>query len=86
LINLQIEKKLPVSFEVVSLDEAVKSGALHFFAEKYGEEVKVYTIEDFSREVCGGPHIKNTSEIGHVKIIKQEKVGSGLLRIYAKLG
>ena len=86
LINLQIEKKLPVSFEVVSLDEAVKSGALHFFAEKYGKEVKVYTIEDFSREVCGGPHIKNTSEIGHVKIIKQEKVGSGLLRIYAKLG
>ena len=86
LINLQIEKKLPVSFEVVSLDEAVKSGALHFFAEKYGEEVKVYKIGDFSKEVCGGPHIKNTSEIGHVKIIKQEKVGSGLLRIYAKLG
>lgn len=93
LINLQIEKKLPVKYEVKSLDKAIKSGALHFFAEKYGKEVKVYTIGggthqigDFSMEVCGGPHVKNTSEIGHVRIIKQEKVGAGILRIYAKLG
>lgn len=85
LINLQIEKKLQVSFKIMSLDEAVKSGALHFFAEKYGKEVKVYTIVDFSKEVCGGPHVKNTSEIGHVKIIKQEKVGAGIVRIYASL-
>ncbi len=85
MVNLQIEKKLQVSFKVMSLDEAVKSGALHFFAEKYGKEVKVYSVGDFSKEVCGGPHIKNTSEIGHVKIIKQEKVGAGIVRIYALL-
>ena len=86
LINLQIEKNLPVKYEVISLDKAVKSGALHFFAEKYGEEVKVYKIGDFSMEVCGGPHVENTSEIGRVKINKQEKVGAGSIRIYAKLG
>jgi alanyl-tRNA synthetase len=84
LINLQIEKKLQVSFKVMSLDEAVKLGALHFFAEKYGKEVKVYTIGDFSMEVCGGPHVKNTSEIGRVKINRQEKVGAGIVRIYAQ--
>lgn len=86
LINLQIEKNLPVTYEVMSLDEAIKFGALHFFAEKYGKEVKVYKIDDFSIEVCGGPHINHTGEIGHVKINKQEKVGAGILRIYAKLG
>ena len=61
-------------------------GALHFFAEKYGEKVKVYTIgpEDsyFSREICGGPHVVNTKLLGHAKIIKQEKIGSGIIRIY----
>lgn len=86
LINLQIEKNLPVTYEVMSLDEAIKFGALHFFAEKYGKEVKVYKIGDFSIEICGGPHINHTGEIGHVKINKQEKVGAGILRIYAKLG
>lgn len=92
LMNLQIEKKLPVSFKVMSLDEAVKLGALHFFAEKYGREVKVYTIGggtheigDFSVEVCGGPHVKNTSEIGHVKINRQEKIGAGIVRIYVSI-
>ena len=93
LINLQIEKNLPVKYEVMSLDEAVKSGALHFFAEKYGKEVKVYTVgpstssgSPFSREICGGPHVTHTGEIGHVKINREEKVGAGILRIYAKLG
>lgn len=86
LINLQIEKNLPVTYEVMSLDEAIKFGALHFFAEKYGKEIKVYKIGNFSIEICGGPHINHTGEIGHVKINKQEKVGAGILRIYAKLG
>ncbi|MCX6705921.1 MAG: alanine--tRNA ligase, partial [Candidatus Woesebacteria bacterium] len=86
LINLQIEKDLPVTNSVMSLDEAIKFGALHFFAEKYGKEVKVYKIGDFSIEVCGGPHVTHTAEIGHVKIIKEEKVGAGILRIYVKLG
>ena len=86
LINLQIEKNLPVKYGVMSLDEAVKSGVLHFFAEKYGKEVKVYKIGDFSMEICGGPHVTHTGEIGHVKINREEKVGAGILRIYAKLG
>jgi len=82
LVNLQIENKLPVSCKAESLDEAIKEGALHFFAEKYGDQVKVYSIGNFSKEVCGGPHMSNTSEICRVKIIKQEKVGSAILRIY----
>jgi alanyl-tRNA synthetase len=87
LINEQVKKDLPVTFEIKSLDEAVKEGALHFFAEKYGDKVKVYTIGDpkgvwFSKEVCGGPHVTHTGEIGRVRIKKQEKIGSGLMRVY----
>lgn len=90
LINLKIEEDLPVAFKVVSLSNAIKEGAMHFFAEKYGDEVKVYTVGDpggvwFSKEVCGGPHVTHTGEIGGVKIIKQEKIGSGILRVYAAL-
>lgn len=88
MVNEVIDKGLPVVFETKSLDEAISEGALHFFAEKYGKEVKVYTVGDpkgdyFSKEVCGGPHVENTKEIGHVKIFKQEKVGLGVVRIYA---
>jgi alanyl-tRNA synthetase len=85
LINDQITNKLPVSFEEMSLKDAVDSGALHFFAEKYGDNVKVYSIGSFSKEVCGGPHVDNTGEIGSVRIIKQEKIGSGVVRVYAAL-
>lgn len=90
MINGQIEKALPVSFEIMSLDEARASGALAFFGEKYADQVKVYTIGDpdgkwFSKEVCGGPHVENTREIGHVKIIKEEAASAGIRRIYAKL-
>jgi alanyl-tRNA synthetase len=84
IVNEQIEEDLPVTFEEKSLDEAIAEGALHFFAEKYGSRVKVYTIGDFSKEVCGGPHVSHTGELGHVKIVKQEKVGAGVIRIYAK--
>ena len=88
LINEQIKKKLPVTFEEKSLDEALKEGALAFFSEKYERRVKVYTIGDskgkwFSKEVCGGPHVTNTSEVGRVKIKRQEKVGAGTIRLYA---
>lgn len=88
LVNEQIAKKLPVAFEIMSLDDAEKQGALHFFNERYGDKVKVYSIgtkgETFSREVCGGPHVKNTSELGNFKIIKEEAAGAGIRRIYAK--
>jgi alanyl-tRNA synthetase len=88
LVNDVIKKDLAVTFKTESLKDAVKEGALHFFAEKYGEKVKVYTVGDpegkyFSKEICGGPHVAHTGEIGHVNIIRQEKVGSGVVRIYA---
>jgi alanyl-tRNA synthetase len=87
MINEQIKKDLPVTFETKIYKEAIDEGALAFFGERYGERVKVYTIGDpsapFSREVCGGPHVTHTSEIGRVKITKQEKIGAGLIRIYA---
>lgn len=96
LVNEQIKKDLPVSFEEKTLDEAIEEGALHFFGERYGERVKVYTIGNpsaspsatssgspFSKEICGGPHVAKTGEIGSVRIIKQEKLGSGVVRIYA---
>jgi alanyl-tRNA synthetase len=87
MVNEQIKKDLSVFMETMSLNEAISEGALHFFGEKYGEKVKVYTIgtknDWFSKEVCGGPHVTHTGEIGHVRIIKQEKVGAGVIRIYA---
>lgn len=90
LINEQVQKNLLVSFEVKGYREAIAEGALAFFGERYGEKVKVYTIGDlkgkwFSKEVCGGPHVSRTGEIGRVKIIKQEKIGSDLIRIYATI-
>ena len=83
IVNTQIDAKLPVKMEIMSLEEAEKKGALAFFKEKYGEKVKVFSIGDFSREVCGGPHVGNTGEINHVKITKQENVGAGRRRLYA---
>ena len=93
LVNEQIKEDLPVSFETMSLDEAIKKGAFHFFGERYGKEVKVYTIGPstmssgfpFSIEICGGPHVSHIGELGRVRIIKQEKVGAGIVRIYAAL-
>ncbi|MBU0998484.1 alanine--tRNA ligase [Patescibacteria group bacterium] len=88
LINEQIEENLPVTFETKSLIEAKNEGALAFFGEKYGGKVKVYTVGDpkgnwYSKEVCGGPHVSSTKNIGRVKIIKQEKIGAEIVRIYA---
>lgn len=85
LINEQIDNNLPVDFSEMSFEKAKKEGALAFFSEKYGENVKVYSIGNFSKEVCGGPHVKNTKLLGRVKIVKQEKIGSGVVRIYTKL-
>jgi alanyl-tRNA synthetase len=90
LVNEQIQKDLPVSFEAINLSEATKEGALAFFGEKYDQKVKVYTVGDpkdewFSKEVCGGPHVSSTSEIGRVNIFRQDKIGAGIMRLYAKL-
>jgi alanyl-tRNA synthetase len=81
LVNGAISKKLDVSSEEMSPKEAKKSGALGFFGEKYGDKVSVYTVKGFSKEICTGPHVKNTSELGKFKIKKEESSSSGVRRI-----
>ena len=76
---------LPVSWQELSLDEARELGAIGLFGERYGERVKVYTIGNASREICAGPHVAHTSELGHFRIAKEEAVGAGLRRIKAVL-
>jgi alanyl-tRNA synthetase len=85
LVNQQIEQSLLVRFEVLTMDEALRAGALAFFGDKYGNQVKVYSIGDFSKEVCGGPHASHTGLLGGFRIVKQESAGKGLRRIRAVL-
>lgn len=91
LANKIIEKDYEVKFEEMPKGEAEKTGALHFFKEKYPDVVKVYYItprgggiqEAFSKEFCGGPHVAHTGEIGKIKITKEEAVGAGVRRLRA---
>ncbi len=83
MVNAQIAADLQVQCEIMSLEQARQAGALAFFGEKYGEQVKVYSIGAFSKEVCGGPHVNRTAELGSFKILKQEAVGQGVRRIRA---
>lgn len=85
LVNRQIARDLSVTMEVLPLQAALEQGALAFFGEKYGDQVNVYTIGDFSKEVCGGPHVTRTGELGRFRILKQEAVGKGVRRIRATL-
>jgi alanyl-tRNA synthetase len=85
IVNEQISQNLPVSMEILPRDEALAAGALAFFGEKYGEQVKVYSIGSFSKEVCGGPHVQNTGQMGRFRIVKEEAVGQGVRRIRALL-
>ena len=82
-VNEVIDQNLEVKMEEMSFEDAVKSGALHFFRGKYPGVVKVYSIGDFSKECCGGPHVMNTGEIGHFKILKEESVSGGVRRLRA---
>lgn len=84
IINKKIQESLPVEFKIIPREKAYKIGARSFFREKYPEMVKVYFVGDYSKEFCGGPHVKNTLEIGQIKIFKFEKIGSNLYRVYAK--
>ena len=68
-----------------SVEEAKTIGAQAAFEQKYGERVSVYSIGDFSFEICGGPHVKNTKEIGRLKIVNEESVAAGIRRIKAVL-
>ena len=85
IVNEQIKRDLPVISEEMSLENAKKSGAIGLFENKYGNVVKVYTIGDFSKEICGGPHVKHTGELGHFKIKKEESSSAGIRRIKAVL-
>ena len=81
LVNGAVQRDLPVSYQELPIEEAKKTGALYFFKEKYPETVKVYSMGDFSKEFCGGPHVTNTLKVGKFKIAKQEAVGAGVRRI-----
>ncbi len=85
LVNEQIARKLDVSMEMMSVADAKASGAIAFFESKYDEQVKVYSVGDFSKEVCGGPHVDNTAKMGRFKILKEQSSSAGVRRIKAVL-
>jgi alanyl-tRNA synthetase len=85
LVNKKIQEKIPVECKEMDTKKAQEEGAMGVFGHKYGEKVKVYSISDFSKEICGGPHVKNTAELGHFKIIKEESSSAGVRRIKAIL-
>ncbi len=85
LVNKKIQDKLPVICTEMTLEEAKKQGIKGVFEHKYGEKVKVYSIGSFSREICAGPHVTNTSQLGRFKITKEESSASGIRRIKAIL-
>ncbi|MBU2263623.1 alanine--tRNA ligase [Patescibacteria group bacterium] len=85
LVNEKIKENLMVAYEEMSVEEAKEEGALGVFEHKYGEKVKVYSVGEYSKEICGGPHAENTSQLGHFKILKEEASAAGVRRIKAIL-
>ena len=85
LVNEVIQANIPVVMAEISLEEAKEQGFTGLFESKYGERVKTYTIGDFSKEICGGPHAATTGELGRFRIVKEQSCGSGLRRIKAVL-
>ncbi|MEK6876746.1 MAG: alanine--tRNA ligase, partial [Nanoarchaeota archaeon] len=85
LVNKKIKEAIPVKREEMGLEEAKKRHAQGLFEHKYANRVSVYSIGDFSIEICGGPHVKNTEELGRFKIIKEESSAAGVRRIKAVL-
>ena len=91
IVNEKINEDLPVTMEIMSLDAAKAAGARALFTNKYGEDVKVYTIgkdpknDWFSKEVCGGPHVQHTAQIGKFKIEKEQSSSAGVRRIRATI-
>ncbi len=89
IVNEQIKKDMPVKFELLTVEEAKAKGAIGLFEDKYasvGGKIKVYFMGDYSKEICGGPHVEHTGELGGFKIVKEEAVSAGVRRIKAVLG
>ncbi|HZG02407.1 MAG TPA: alanine--tRNA ligase [Streptomyces sp.] len=85
-INEVLARELDVTAEVMSMEEAKKQGAIAEFGEKYGDRVRVVTIGDFSKELCGGTHVHNTAQLGLVKLLGESSIGSGVRRVEALVG
>jgi len=85
IVNEQIIRDLPISVKTTQYQAAIDEGALAFFGERYPENVKVYTIGDFSKEICGGPHAASTKVLGAFKVQREEASSAGVRRIYAVL-
>lgn len=85
-VNSQLILDLPVSAEVMSQSEAKKTGAIALFGEKYGDEVRVISVGDWARELCGGTHATRSSQLGVVKLLGESSIGSGVRRVEALVG
>lgn len=88
IVNEQIAADLPVRMEMVTVSEAKAAGAIGLFEDKYatiGDKIKMYSVGEFSKEICGGPHVEHTKELGRFKIVKEEAVSAGVRRIKAIL-
>jgi alanyl-tRNA synthetase len=85
MVNNIIKENIAVNCETISYNEAIEAGALAYFREKYPDTVKVYQIGNYSKEICAGPHVKNTGELGHFKIISEKSSSQGVRRIKAIL-
>jgi len=86
IVNEQIESSLPVTTRIMDLDAARKEGAVALFGEKYSNEVRVVSMGDFSKELCGGTHVRNTAAIGNFKILSETGIAAGVRRIEALTG